>query len=277
MDYISCEFKFEQTHPWREIIIVNLCELAFESFEEEDDLLLAYIPSKLFDNEIVEKLLDEFEYKKINYSYKLIEDQNWNSNWEKNFEFIEINEQCLISAPFHNVKKQYRYHILINPQMSFGTGHHQTTSLILEYMTNLNFNNLDILDMGCGTGVLAIMASKKGAKSVKAIDIDNWSFENSKENISLNDCENVSVMLGSANLLHENEKFDVILANINRNILLNDFSTYVKSLRSGGKLLMSGFYMTDIKVLSDEACNLNLQIGEVRDKEGWAMIEFLKK
>lgn len=277
MDYVACTFKFEEVIPWREILMVSLCELPFESFEEEGNTLKAYIPNNVFAEEEIQNILSDFQYQNIHFEHNLIKDQNWNSEWEKNFKEIIINDNCIVRAPFHEPNKKYEYDILINPQMSFGTGHHQTTSLILNYMTGQKYEGLKVLDMGCGTGVLAIFAEKLGATDIKAIDIDKWSYENTLENIQLNDCKNIEVFEGDASLLYENEKFDVILANINRNILLNDFSTYNKSLNEGGKIIMSGFYTTDIESIEKKANELGIVKLNGYSKEDWAMVEFVKK
>lgn len=276
MDYTACHFTFKEVQPWREVLVASLCELPFESFEEKENTLIAYIPHKLFNNSDVEEILENFQEHVSTYSFQIIKDENWNSEWEKNFKAIEINNQCIVRAPFHETQKKHQYDILINPQMSFGTGHHQTTSLILDYMTNNNWDNKTVLDMGCGTGVLAILAKKMGANKVTAIDIDEWSFENTLENIKLNNVNNIEVFKGDASLLYEKEKYDVIIANINRNILLNDFEVYANSLKSNGEILMSGFYTTDIDSLTEKASTLNLKLTYKNSKEDWAMVKFVK-
>lgn len=278
MDYVACTFYFqeEEVNPWREILMVSLCELPFESFEEEGTNLVGYIPQKSYNKLEVEKLLLDFAQKGIQFKAELIKDQNWNAEWEKNFSPIYIDDKCVVKAPFHNIEKSYPYEILINPQMSFGTGHHQTTYLILKEMFTMDFKDKEVLDMGCGTGILAILAEKLQAKNILAIDIDDWAYRNTIENIELNNCSKIETKEGGAELLNKNQQFNVILANINRNILLNDMESYVNVLKQGGEILMSGFYTTDVPLIEEEANKNGLVKDAVKEHEGWAMAKFIK-
>ncbi len=277
MDYIQCKFIFDEPIPWREVMVTYLCEMPFESFEEPTEKeLLAYIPKPNFDKTQFEELITIFPNQEFTTQTKEIKDENWNAQWESNFDPIIVDDECIVRAPFHDIKDNYKYDLIINPQMSFGTGHHQTTFLILGHLKTMDIKNKSVLDMGCGTGVLAILAHKLQAKDIVAIDIDEWSYNNTKENNVLNDCENIEVLLGGAEQLEENQKFDVILANINRNILLKDFEVYNKSLNEKGKIIMSGFYTTDVSFIEKKANELGLVKTNERQKEGWAMVEFTK-
>lgn len=205
---------------------------------------------------------------------KEIEQVNWNSEWEKNFKPIQVEDKVSIRAPFHP-KTDLPYEIVIEPKMSFGTGHHETTYAMLQQLLNLELVNKSVLDMGCGTGILAIFAEMKGAKPIDAIDIDAWCYENSLENIKRNNCSNISVYKGDASLL-ANKKYDVIIANINRNILLNDIGTYSQSLNEKGILLLSGFYKEDIQTIDEEALKYSLKKEIVLEKNKWVSIKYLK-
>ena len=253
-----------------------LADLPFESFEEEEGLLKAYIPQKEYKKEEVEAILKDFPYQELIFTDELIKDENWNAEWEKNFNPIYIDDKCVVKAPFHNLDKIFPYEILINPQMSFGTGHHQTTYLILKEMFSMDFKDKAVLDMGCGTGILAILAEKLKATNILAIDIDDWSYRNTLENVALNNCTRIETKEGGAELLNKNETFSVILANINRNILLNDMKSYTSVLNHGGEILMSGFYVTDVPLIEEEAIKNGLVKDSVKEHEGWAMAKFIK-
>jgi ribosomal protein L11 methyltransferase len=276
MDYIKCSFTFKESIPWSEILMTYLTDLPFESFEEEEGLLKAYIPHKAYKKESIEAILKDFYYQELTFTDELIKDENWNAEWEKNFSPIYIDEKCVVKAPFHNLENTFPYEILINPQMSFGTGHHQTTYLILKEMFSMDLKDKTVLDMGCGTGILAILAEQLKAKSILAIDIDDWAYRNTLENIELNNCWKIETKEGGAELLNKNETFSVILANINRNILLNDMRSYVSVLKHEGEILMSGFYTTDVHLIEEEAKLNGLVKDSVKEHEGWAMAKFIK-
>lgn len=274
------EFKFS-TNPCNEtvndVLAAVLGEAGFESFAEWEDGLMAYIPSAMFDEDNLKNSLNEFpiEDVKIGYTYSEIEDKDWNEEWEKNFfQPIVIGDRCVIHSTFHHDVPRAEYDIVINPQMAFGTGHHETTSLIIEELLDTPLENKSILDMGCGTSILAILARMRGAKPCTAIDIDEWCVRNSIENIELNDVTDIAVSQGDASALEGKGPFDVVIANINRNILLNDMKRYVACMRPGSELYMSGFYVDDIPVIRQEAEKNGLRFVEYKEKNRWAAVKF---
>lgn len=273
--YIEFQFTVNPLQPASEILIAELSYAGFESFVENEEGVTAYVVSEEFDEEAFAGLhilqSEEFE---ITYTSQEIEKVNWNIEWEKNFNPIIIDDQCSVRAPFHE-KPETEFDIIIEPKMSFGTGHHATTHMMLQFILKNDWEGKTVLDMGCGTGVLAILAEMKGAKSVDAIDIDNWCYLNSMENVVRNNCELISVYEGAAELL-EGKHYDMIIANINRNILLEDISKYSECLNPGGKLFLSGFYIEDIPAIEEE-CNLNgLKIEDELEQENWAALSFIK-
>jgi len=273
--YIEFQFTVNPMQPASEILIAELSYAGFESFVENEEGVTAYVVSEEFDEEAFAGLhilqSDEFE---ITYTSQEIEKVNWNIEWEKNFNPIIIDDQCSVRAPFHE-KPETEFDIIIEPKMSFGTGHHATTHMMLQFILKNDWEGKTVLDMGCGTGVLAILSEMKGAKSVDAIDIDNWCYLNSMENVVRNNCELISVYEGAAELL-EGKHYDMIIANINRNILLEDISKYSGCLNPGGKLFLSGFYIEDIPAIEEE-CNLNgLKIEDELEQENWAGLSFIK-
>lgn len=262
-----------------EILIAQLSEIDFESFTQREDGIDAYIQENLFDkNRITDLLINNIPSLKnqIEYSYKKIEDQDWNALWESNFQPVIIGDQVVIRASFHTQTPKVPYDIVIDPKMSFGTGHHSTTSLMVQTILETPMKNQEVLDMGCGTSILGIMASLRGAREVTAIDIDEWPYNNSLENIRNNKIENVNVLLGDAALL-EGKHFDIILANINRNILLNDMVHYTGCLSSGGTLIMSGFYTEDLDAIKAEALKQNMQYQSHKCDKNWVAAKFIKK
>ncbi len=276
-NYIELSVIVEPKEQGSDILIAQLSELDFESFVESDNGFLAYIQEEQFNEESLKGLFDEFEgVLKINYSHKIIAQQNWNKEWESNFTPIDIDGKCYIRAPFHEAKSGYTYDVIIEPKMSFGTGHHNTTQLMIQKLMSLDVNNKSLLDMGCGTGVLAIVASMMGANPITAIDIDDWSVENSVENTAKNNINNVSVHKGNAQIL-EGNLFNTILANINKNVLLNDIPVYVNSLEKNGNLVLSGFFETDIPELIAKAENCGLKFEEKAVSNQWSMLYFTKK
>ncbi|MEN8927976.1 MAG: 50S ribosomal protein L11 methyltransferase, partial [Flavobacteriales bacterium] len=238
MNYYHCHFELKEPQPWSEILITYLAEIEFESFEQNGNIVDAYIQHKEFNLSKVEEVLKTIDTEIVNFSHKLIEDENWNAEWEKNFEPIYIDKHCIIRAPFHEKEEGFEYEIVINPQMSFGTGHHQTTYLVMKAMFGIDFENKTVLDMGSGTGILAILAEQLGCESAVAIDIDEWAFQNTIDNLELNDCKKIEVLEGGAELLTETDKYELVLANINRNILVNDMKHYVSSMKKGGIIYM---------------------------------------
>lgn len=256
-----------------ELIMARLGEAGFESFSETDEGLLAYIPSAQFDPSILNNPLLWPEGAEIEYTWEVIPEQNWNAVWESNFEPVTLAGKCYIRAPFHPAMPEIEYEIVIEPKMSFGTAHHETTALMIEYLVEKQIKGMSVLDMGCGTGVLAILAVMRGAEKVMAIDNDEWAYRNSLENIERNKTTGVDVYLGDAALL-KGKKFDFIIANINRNILLNDMKDYCDSLNSGGTLLMSGFYNQDLVAITDAAESFGLKYQGHKERNNWVAASF---
>ena len=279
MNYISYTFIIKSdtlsNQMVSEILIAELGVVGFESFIENENGVMAYIQKKDWNDTILKDIQilqsDEFE---ITYAIEEIEQVNWNSEWEKNFEPIQVDNIVSIRAPFHE-NPNLKYDIVIEPKMSFGTGHHETTHLMIQHLINLNLEGKTVLDMGCGTGILAIFAEMKGAKQLDAIDIDNWCYENSLENIERNYCKSISVYEGDVSLLKE-KKYDVIIANINRNILLQDIEAYAKSLNQNGILLLSGFYTEDIPLIDKEAQSNNLKLEKKLERNNWVALKFVR-
>ena len=273
MNYIEVNFKLNPVQPYAEILTAELSELPFDSFVETEEGLLAYIPVKDF-NENDLKSLDFIQQNtaEVKYSIKEIETENWNEKWESNFPPVYVNDKCTIRAPFHVKQEGIAYDILVSPKMAFGTGHHQTTAQVANRLFSIDLKNKSLLDMGCGTAILAIIAQKLGAHPITAIDIDEWATKNAVENCSINQCDNIEIQTGDATLLN-GRKFDVIIANINRNILLQDMKQYAACLNYNGILLLSGFYEEDIPALLEEAAKYNLSETHRATRDIWSILE----
>lgn len=273
--YIEYTFKVAPKEPGTEILIAELGFAGFESFVESENGVTAYIQKEDWSEQILENIsvLNSVEFT-INYERKEVEQTNWNSEWEKNFEAIQVDELVSIRAPFH-LDKKLKYDIVIEPKMSFGTGHHETTHMMVQHLLAIDLENKSTLDMGCGTGILAIFAEMKGAKPIDGIDIDNWCYLNSLENAERNNCKHISFYEGDASLLI-NQKYDVIIANINRNILLNDMKTYTSCLNNNGVLLLSGFYKEDIPLINKEVEKYGLQLQHTLEKNNWVSLRYFK-
>ncbi len=272
--YIGYHFTIEQKEPATEILIAELGELPFESFEETETGLSAYIQKQFWTEDVLADvyILQSGEFN-ITYTFEEIEQVNWNEEWEKNFEPIEVDNTCRVRAPFHEYK-EVQYDIVIEPKMSFGTGHHETTFMVIQHLLETDVAGKKTLDMGCGTAILAILAEMKGAQPIDAIDIDNWCYLNSIENAERNNCKHISVYEGDASLL-PGRTYDVIIANINRNILLNDMQVYVDCLNPGGTLLLSGFYEEDIPAI-DESCSAKgLTLIKKHQKNNWVALKYI--
>ncbi|WP_445954823.1 50S ribosomal protein L11 methyltransferase [Yeosuana sp.] len=272
--YIGYEFKVTPLQPGVEILIAELGYAGFESFVETDEGVTAYIQKEEWNDTILKDIQilesDEFE---ISYTFENIEPTNWNEEWEKNFNPIIVDDVCSVRAPFHE-KPNTQYDIIIEPKMSFGTGHHETTHMMIQHILKNDFEDKSVLDMGCGTGVLAILAEMKGAKNINAVDYDNWCYLNSLENVERNNCKNITVIEGDASIL-KSKKYDIIIANINRNILLNDMKTYVSCLNKNGILFLSGFYNEDILVIKEECERQMLKFEEKLERNNWISLKFL--
>ena len=279
MKYFEIKFKTEpSSEVISDILSAFAAEAGCESFVTEDDGLTAYVQQSLFQEEILKSLLEGFPVPdvKIGYSITEAEDKDWNEEWEKNyFQPIIIDDQCVIHSTFHKNVPKAKYDIIINPQMAFGTGHHETTSLMLGELLQADLEGKVVLDMGCGTSILAIMASKRGAKAVTAIDIDDWCISNSKDNFKLNNITNINVFQGDANSLIDLD-FDVVIANINRNILLQDMHRYVACMHPGSCIYMSGFYVQDIPQIRAEGERLGLTFQHFKEKNNWCVVKLIK-
>ena len=273
--YIAYHFTIDPTELGSEILIAELGEKAFESFIETETGISAYVQKDLWNEAILEdiQILENPEFK-IVYTFDEIEQVNWNEEWEKNFEPIEVDGKCHVRAPFHE-KTNAEYDIVIEPKMSFGTGHHETTHMMIQHILETDFTNKKTLDMGCGTAILAILAEMKGAQPIDAIDIDNWCYLNSIENAERNNCEHISVYEGDASLL-VGKKYDIIIANINRNILLNDMQHYVNCLNDNGILFLSGFYTEDIHVILESCTSKGLTYVKQFERNNWVALKFVK-
>jgi ribosomal protein L11 methyltransferase len=271
--YIAYYFKVEPLQSGVEILIAELGYAGFESFVETDEGVTAYIQKEEWHDSILEdiQILNSDEFK-ILFTYEDIAQTNWNAEWEKNFNPIIVDNKCTVRAPFHEVPKT-EYDIIIEPKMSFGTGHHETTYMMIQHMLEIDFTGKTVLDMGCGTGILAILAEMRGAKHVDAIDIDNWCYLNSIENVGRNKCKNINVFEGDS-LLLKSQKYDIILANINRNILLKDISIYAKHLKPNGMLFLSGFYDNDLPLIIEKCLENNLVSSCKLSKNDWISIRF---
>ena len=281
MKYLEFSFRTRPcTETVNDVLCAVLADAGFESFVEQPDGLSAYIQTALYDEAAVATALREFPLPdaEISYTYTEAEDKDWNEEWEKNFfRPIVIGNRCVIHSTFHQDVPQAEYDIVINPQMAFGTGHHETTSLVIGLLLDAELSGLSVLDMGCGTSILAILARMLGAKACTAVDIDEWCVRNSRENILLNGVDHIDVHLGDASILADKGPFDVVIANINRNILLADMHLYAARMTSGATLLISGFYTDDIPVLQAEAERHGLQLVEQREKNRWAAVRFVAK
>ena len=278
MDYNKITINITPFQEWlRDILSAQLGEIGFESFIETKTGFEAFIPVKSFNNDNLNFVLNEFQEDfTFSVSKEIIESQNWNEVWEKNyFKPLVISNKCVIRAPFHTDYPKAKYEIIIEPNMAFGTGNHETTSLVIEYILENNFDRKLVLDMGCGTGILGILASMKGAKNITAIDIDEWSYNGTKENAALNNIRNINVKLGDAGLLGD-ENYDVIFANIHKNILLNDMQAYIDNLRPNGILIMSGFYTEDIQDIKTKAESLGLIDAGFKTRNNWVAHSYRK-
>ena len=248
MNYYACSFSNPENEILKDMFMELLGTIGFDSFMDTDDGFEAYCKEQDYNETELDEILQMEQFANVSLLKKeLIPDQDWNATWEASYEPVVINELCRIRAPFHQVEGSYKYDLIIEPKMSFGTAHHETTSQIIELMLQSDFTGLDVLDMGSGTGVLAILAKKLGSATTVAIDNDEWAYRNALDNIRLNDENEIVVELGDADSLN-NRQFGLILANINRNILLRDMKEYVKCLLDGGKIFFSGFYEEDLKL-----------------------------
>jgi ribosomal protein L11 methyltransferase len=268
---VTCDPDFS------EILMAEIAEVGFDTFLETENGFEAYAEQENFDKILLEEIKKKYsQVQPLLFATDRIQKKNWNEEWEKNLEPIIVDDQCLIRAEFHKIEKKYPYEIIITPKMSFGTGHHQTTYLMIKNQMKIDHHNKQVMDAGCGTAVLSIMAAKLGATQVEAFDIDEWSAVNGKENIENNQCPNINLHLGTIADMKFEGKFDVILANINKNVLLAEMKIYASYLTKEGKLLLSGFYTNDVEDLKEEASLHGLSPIAIDEKETWAALLFSK-
>ncbi len=274
MSYTEVRFTVKPQNEGFDILIAQLSELPFDSFVEEVEHLKAYIKTEdLSESDIKScQIFNNPEFE-ISFSIHDIKEVNWNQTWEDNFQPVSIADNCVIRAPFHKVF-DVEYELIIEPKMSFGTGHHATTHMVLEALLEEDLHNKSILDMGCGTGVLAILAEKRGASAILAIDIDEWCFINTLENKDRNQCHNIEVRQGSSEQIEGD--FDVILANINRNILAEHLPVYVRHMKNNAILYLSGFYENDLDFIKAKCAQLGLDYVKHQLKNDWVCVKFCK-
>lgn len=276
MAYLELSYALPVDEDLSEIFIARLYELGFDSFSQEDTILKAYVHEKDFDAESLKSILNEPEFSEVRLlTHESLAEQNWNALWESNYQAVIINNKCRIRAPFHAADPAFEFDLLIEPKMSFGTAHHETTSQMLAMMLTLEFKNKSTLDMGSGTAVLAILARKKGAYPVVAVDNDEWAFNNALDNIKLNDTNDIKVVLGDAKDIG-NQMFDIVIANINRNILLQDMPFYTAALAPNGLLMMSGFYEDDLPLIQAKARELDMIYVRHTSVNQWVAVLFSK-
>jgi ribosomal protein L11 methyltransferase len=279
MKYLEIKLNIDPAEPWKEIYTSLMADAGCDSFMdgEDENELLCYIPEKDYQEEVFQDLLGtpQFPEVKISYTVAPMEDKDWNAAWEANYEPVMIDGKCYIRAPFHPAKPEAEYEIVIEPKMSFGTAHHATTAQMVSYLLETDVRGKAVLDMGAGTGVLAILATMKGANPVTAIDIDEWAYRNGVENAQHNHCDELKVLLGDASLLGS-ERYDIILANINRNILLQDIPQYVKCMNDSALLFLSGFYEEDLSALRYCCAQNGLKYVDHKSKDKWVAARFEK-
>ncbi len=274
LNYLELQFSLPNSEAKIEILTALLAEAGCDSFMDDEMFFRAYCPEKHFVRSEIDQILSMDEFAGIELiAVNKMPEENWNANWEAAYQDVVIMNKCRIRAPFHRPSDQFDYELIISPKMSFGTAHHETTAQMIALMLDLNFKGKSVLDMGSGTAVLAVLAEKLGAEKVLAIDNDEWAFNNALENTILNGCEKITVELGDANSIG-NRKFDTILANINRNILLEDMQAYKQALNSVGTILFSGFYQDDLKLIQQKAELLGLSFQKLLEKNNWVAVEF---
>jgi len=277
MNYIQISLPLPDMEEQAEILVALLSAIGYESFEEQTTHLIAFIPEDEFSKEAITEIafVQSCDIKG-ELKVELLPDKNWNEVWESNYPSVVIDDKCYVRAPFHDPKPDMDYEIVIKPKMAFGTAHHETTAMMLEFILNNNIKDCKVLDMGCGSGVLAILASMKGANSVVAIDIDKWSYENTLENSEVNNIDNIEAQQGGAEIIIKWNDFDIIFANINKNILLRDMKYYSESLVEGGCIYFSGFYKDDLNDIEAEAEKYGMNLIENLEKNNWVAAKFIK-
>jgi ribosomal protein L11 methyltransferase len=279
MDYIELKCHIpKNTDEARDILAVELGELGYESFQEYEYGLLAFIRSADFVEGAYMDIycVKENIFGQVVFTHQLYKDRNWNAYWEKNFNPVEVGENILIRAPFHKVEKKYGFEIVLEPKMSFGTGHHATTWLMIHSMEQLEMKGKSVLDIGCGTGILAIFAAMKGAGRVVGFDNNDWAYHNALENLVLNKAENVDILLGEITTIPFNQLFDLVLANINRNVILEDMGHYLKQMAVQGEVLFSGILAENLNEVHGAALSHGLSLVEKAERDNWLVLHYLK-
>lgn len=271
MQYL--EFKISCKESFREILIAELAEVGYDSFLETDEGFDAYIQEDLFDRNSFQQVIDQYhEEASLQVTEGKMPKVNWNEEWEKNYDPIEVGDQVYVRASFHQPRPEFKYEILINPKMSFGTGHHATTFLMLSHQLTIDHTDKSVLDIGSGTGILAIMAHQLGAGHIEAFDIDEWCVENGNENFDLNEMSVVRMGKGTVREVKPQGEFDIVLANINKNVLLDEMDVYASLVKTNGYLLLSGFYEHDVLDIAEKAFQYGFVEKEVQTKDGWAAL-----
>ena len=276
MNYITVTFFVSP--EFTDILIAELSEIGFDIFLESEHGFQASIEKDLYSKDAIEEIISRYKefISPLSYTEEEVEKKNWNEEWEKNYDPIIVSDTCIVKASFHQIEKKYPYEIIVNPKMSFGTGHHETTFLMLQKQLTIDHTDKKVMDLGCGTGILAIMANKLGAKEIVVCDIDEWCVENSSENFGLNGCENIKTFLGTVENIPDHGPQDIILANINRNVLLEEIPRYSSLLKNNGYLLLSGFYERDIEDIKKLASKNQLKYQNHETKKDWAVVLFQK-
>lgn len=268
--------KVKTLPEFEEILKAEFSQIGFDSFLDSEMYFETSIPAKDYEATTIEEIITHYRsVTDITYSVEKVKKENWNKLWETYYEPIRIADKCLIRADFHEIDEKFDHELIINPKMSFGTGHHQTTSQIVEYELETDFKDKKVADLGCGTGVLAIMAKKLGAKSVKACDIDDWAVENAQENAQINGVE-IEVFKGTVKEFHPENDYQVVLANINLNVLLEEIPKYTLLLQTNGLLFLSGFYLKDLPKIKDKATEYQLEYVSHKTKKDWTTVKFVK-
>ncbi|WP_443939528.1 50S ribosomal protein L11 methyltransferase [Pedobacter sp. MW01-1-1] len=279
MQYIKAIFNFNAIEEYQQdLFISELADLGFDTFEDSEGGFTAFIMKDQFEEANLQELIANYaEDFTAEYVLEAVADENWNAEWEKNFSPLIIDEVCYVRATFHEPQPKYPYEIVIDPKMSFGTGHHQTTTMMMQYILAGDMQGKDILDMGCGTAILAILAAKLGAKNLVAIDYDDICYESTLENAALNEVTNLQALCGSKEVIPDT-KFDVIFANINRNILLDQIHRYAEVLKAAGKIYFSGFYLEpDLDMIKEECTKYNMHYIDHKQNGDWVAAQFEKK
>lgn len=276
MEYTEIDIRLNPVVPFADILVARLNEIEFESYCEDENGVKAYVQTHLLDEIAVKEIINEVaNLCELSFMITKVKKENWNKKWENNFEPVHINDKCVIRAHFHAAFPAIEHEIIITPKMSFGTGHHETTSLVMNEMFGIDFTDKSVLDMGSGTGVLAILAAKLGATSLIGIDFDEWAYENAVENAEINAISTISFINGDANAIGD-ATFDIILANINRNIILQDIATYVKAMNTKSEIIFSGFLKEDIPLILEKSEQLGLELVVSKHKNKWQMLHLKK-